>query len=478
MTHGDHDTEPEESVSVTSATMTDEHAAALPSKPPSELLCGRVFADRYRLDEEIGRGGMGQVWAGRHLTLDVPIAIKLMRATSSLDAHWWHRFRREARAMSRLNHRNVVNVIDYGEAGGVPYIVMERLNGKSLGDWLSGRDKLPALTEIDEIMQQIFDAFDAAHAEGIIHRDLKPDNIFLAQEPDHKRVVKILDFGLAYMPEEDGVTLTHSDLVSGTPEYMSPEQCRSLRVTPSTDIYAMGCVLTEMLQLSPPFEGQTHIDVMTKQMFYELPSLSRPSGAEPVPPLLERLRADMLSKRPGGRPRDMLALRERWQEAMSVEAGKAAFPDRKGIVALGARSERVEPWSQPDVVPQPKASQATRVALLRCSPKPEGVDELCVMALSSAGLVVRPADALPQADEADIVIIDADRNVAWAREHLIQLADRGFAARPVVCLADVSTDAMNLLIEAGAGDVIGYPVEREQLRRKTLRQLRRASRRR
>ena len=177
-----------------------------------------VLGGRYRLDFELGRGGMGTVYAGRHLSLAIPIAVKVMLPRYAADPHWLRRFEREAKATSRLHQRNVVRVLDFGRHEGLPFLVMELLEGTPLSDWLVGRPSPPTLEEVAEVMLGIFDAFDAAHSEGIIHRDLKPDNVFLATESDGQQIVKILDFGLAHMTEPDSDTLTKAEMVAGTPE--------------------------------------------------------------------------------------------------------------------------------------------------------------------------------------------------------------------------------------------------------------------
>lgn len=434
-------------------------------------LDGTVLADRYRLDFELGRGGMGTVYAGRHLSLGIPIAVKVMLPRYAADPHWLRRFEREAKATSRLHQRNVVRVLDFGRHEGLPYLVMEMLEGTPLSDWLVGRPSPPTLAEVSEVMLGIFDAFEAAHGAGIIHRDLKPDNVFLATESDGKRVVKILDFGLAHMKEPESATLTQADMVAGTPEYMSPEQCRTLQVGPAADIYAMGCLLTEMLQLEPPFVGKTHVDVMTKQMFYEPPALRRGAEAEPVPPLLERLRLDMLAKRAGSRPTSVQEARRRFIEALSAEAEAELLPPRKGAAPDGAREARLPAW-EGESAEQPSRLRGT-VGLWTLEPSEQGVDEMCTMALRARGArTKRLADAAGMAD-VDVVVLDAGPKLGEALEALRRSAGQ---SRVIVCLEQVTPEAMSELIAAGAAAVVAYPVEADKLARKVRRQLARAQR--
>jgi eukaryotic-like serine/threonine-protein kinase len=435
---------------------------------------GTVIADRYAVTHEIGRGGMGAVYAGHHESLDVPVAIKVMLPRYAADAMWLRRFQREAKATSRLSHRNVVRVIDYGEHDGMPYLVMEKLEGCSLADWLFDRPTPPTLAEIEPIMLGIFDAFEAAHASGIVHRDLKPDNVFLARESDGESIAKILDFGLAHMAEPGAESLTKDDMVSGTPEYMSPEQCRSLKVGPAADIYAIGCVLTEMLQLEPPFLGQTHVDVMTKQMFYEPPQLQRRPDSEPIPALLERLRIDLLAKRVSQRPATVAEARRRFVEALSPAAELDLLPGRKSAPPPGDRTQRSPSWDHPAPDRAPAAAAAGRVALWCAGEAGHGVDELCMMALASRGTRIVAVSEASAAATFPVVIIDAADGLDSAVEMATAIGDQ---ARVVVCLGEVSSDAMGQLIAAGADVVMGYPIEPHKLERKVRRQLRRAGKR-
>ena len=439
-------------------------------------LDGVVLGGRYRLDFELGRGGMGTVYAGRHLSLAIPIAVKVMLPRYAADPHWLRRFEREAKATSRLHQRNVVRVLDFGRHEGLPFLVMELLEGTPLSDWLVGRPSPPTLEEVAEVMLGIFDAFDAAHSEGIIHRDLKPDNVFLATESDGQQIVKILDFGLAHMTEPDSDTLTKAEMVAGTPEYMSPEQCRTLQVGPAADIYAMGCLLTEMLQLEPPFVGRTHVDVMTKQMFYEPPALRRGADAEPVPPLLERLRLDMLSKRAASRPASVREAKRRFVEALSAEAEAELLPPRKDAGPGGARQDRVPIWEaeEGDGGSPGRASRMRgEVGLWSLERRERGLDEMCTMALRARGARTRSIEGVEEMVDVDVVVLDAGSKL---REALEVSRASGGVARVIVCLEEVTPEAMRELIEAGAAVVIPYPVEADKLARKVRRQLARAQR--
>ena len=443
-------------------------------------MAGVVLGNRYKLMHSVARGGMGEVYVARHLTLHTLVAVKVMLAEVAMVEGYQRRFRREARAMSLLNHRNIVKVMDFGFHHESPYIVMELLNGQPLSEWLYRQKVLPSLQVVDGIMRDLFSAFEAAHNVGVIHRDLKPDNIYLSIESDGQQVVKVLDFGLARIEgsaARDSI-VSSVDLVSGTPEYMSPEQCRSILVTPRADIYSMGCLLTELLQGFPPFDGSSHVDIMTKQMFVAPPSLLRAEGSEMVPPLLEKLRRDLLAKNPLRRPPSVAEVRERWIEALDPDRAQQRLPGRKEPPPMGARPERQQDWTHPAVVAS-RGDLGRRwvVGMLRFSNVPEGVNEECVVGLGSGGCDAQPFTRAMSLMDVDVVVVDAGTHVDAACEWLAaqwpQVRDKQLA-RPVVCVRHLDAAVLNRLIVAGAGDVVVYPVEVVVLVRKVRRALRKA----
>lgn len=419
-------------------------------------LIGRVLDGRYRLDRLLGVGGMGQVYAGLHLSLDVPIAVKVMHPSIAAIEENVVRFRREARASSLLRHRNVVRVLDFGDVDGVLYIVMEYLEGAPLGALLGREGPLLSLLEVEEITDQILAALEAAHSLGIVHRDLKPDNVFLTEEPGGERVVKVVDFGLALVEEArpSGERLTQADAVAGTPLYMSPEQCHSLDVTFSTDLYALGCILTEMLQAAPPFEGRTPMDVITKQLFMPPPPLRRPTSAEAVPTLLERLRNDLLAKAPDRRPGSATEARRRLEQAMDGDAAAKVLPGRQRDGRLG-RELRAPSWSARDAarsvaVTAGRGGDACAIGVARLDGAigaPALVDDACVLALRAAGFDA----AFDRAEGEVAVILDAGADVAGAQRWLGSEA-RGRA--PVIVCIRCSVTDLPTLIAAGAAEVL------------------------
>jgi serine/threonine protein kinase len=481
---GDGTTARPTSPSATSAALNEPTGRTLssgdePCTPaPGDVCAGMVLAGKYELVRLLGQGGMGKVYKGQHLGLGIPIAVKTMHPEIAASPNYVRRFRHEAHAASLLNHPNAVRVLDFGNDAGTLYLVMEYLEGRSLTRWLGELHAPPPLADVAEIMAQLFDAFQVAHGYGIVHRDLKPDNVFLT-DVGGKRTVKVVDFGLAHVDDarDQGPTLTSKDVIAGTPEYMSPEQCRSLAVGSSADIYSCGCLLTELLQLRPPFSGASAIEVLAKQMFTPPAALARPAGAEPVPPLLERLRLDLLSKAPEKRPKDAAEAKHRLLEAMSPEATAARLPTRKGDEPLGDRAARAPRWDAAEPAPATARTQthARAVGLLRLGSDAGGVTSEHEAGLASQKLDVMlvngPAEAAAQS--LAVVVLDAGARHDVARAVLRQLAAAAPKCRAIVCAAELTTDRMNELVAAGAADVLRYPVTADTLGKKVERVLRR-----
>ncbi|MFS8067182.1 MAG: serine/threonine-protein kinase [Byssovorax sp.] len=233
---------------------------------PDAPKSGDVLAGKYRVERVIGEGGMGVVLAATHLRLGQRVAIKLMRR-DVVNEEAVERFLREARALVRLRSEHVTRVIDAGEAeNGVPFLVMEYLEGSDLSHLVDQRGAL-AVKDAVEYLLQACEAIAEAHAAGIIHRDLKPANLFLTRAPDGSDSIKVLDFGISKLIEpEDGSQskkLTATTTVFGSPAYMSPEQMRSARYADArSDIWSLGVILYELLAGVIPFDGATYPDLV------------------------------------------------------------------------------------------------------------------------------------------------------------------------------------------------------------------------
>lgn len=219
----------------------------------------------FKLTRLLGRGGMGEVWMGFDTSLERNVAIKLMRKELLANQEAVRRFGREARAVARLNHSNIVHVYTFGEEDGLMYFVMEMVEGETVADRIKEAKQLP-LDEAVRILIQAIEGLDYAHARGIIHRDIKPANLMLT--PDFR--VKIADFGLAKMVEQD-TQMTAAGTTMGSPNYMSPEQARGSEADHRADIYALGITFYQMLTGELPFTAQSPLTVLLKHIQDPLP---------------------------------------------------------------------------------------------------------------------------------------------------------------------------------------------------------------
>jgi serine/threonine protein kinase len=252
---------------------------------------GQTFKGMYFVEMRIGGGGVGDVYRARHVTLDVPVALKILKKSLLSDPSVVQRFHREARAASRLRHPNVISVTDFGQTDdGTLYMAMEYVAGKSLARAIA--EDFPLFEQrIARIGRQILSALAEAHANQVLHRDLKPDNVMLEARRDEPDAVKVLDFGIAkiQMTGEGSATLTQDGLICGTPGYMSPEQWSGEQLDARSDLYSVGVILYEMLTGKLPFEVQTPMETVRKQLTEKVvpPSARRDDGA--VSPDLEGL---------------------------------------------------------------------------------------------------------------------------------------------------------------------------------------------
>jgi len=255
--------------------------------PPPDLV-GTIVADRYRVERLIGQGGMGSVWAGRHLTLGRLVAIKFIHPKLASSQEALRRFDLEAKAAARIKSRHAVAVFDHGVTrDGQPYIVMEYLEGRSLEELIKTRGPL-SLAETAEIVSQAARALAVAHEAKVVHRDLKPDNIFLADDPEagaRGYTVKLVDFGIAKIVQDDaasGAAATQAGAVLGTPHYMSPEALTaSAPVSPQSDVWSLGACAFAAMCARVPFEGDAIGDVVLKVCAAPMPVPSKVNPAVP-----------------------------------------------------------------------------------------------------------------------------------------------------------------------------------------------------
>jgi serine/threonine protein kinase len=266
------------------------------------LALGQVIDERYEIIEYLGAGGMCTVYMARQLQLDKTIALKILHPRLLSDDKAIQRFQREAVAVSLLNHPNIVSVLGFGVWNSQPYMAAELIDGISLAELLQRQghlEKQRALT----IFNQILDALNHAHERGIIHRDLKPSNVMLADND----FVKLVDFGIAKVLPESGKEmqkLTQTDAIFGTLLYMSPEQCLGYPVDARADIYAMGCLMYEVLTGVPPLQAETAFALVHKQL------TEQPADAELLDRELAPVIMQCLEKDPNKRPQSAASLKD------------------------------------------------------------------------------------------------------------------------------------------------------------------------
>lgn len=255
-------------------------------------MIGYVFAQRYQLEEFIGKGGMALVFRAKDMRTEHDVAVKILRPEYNGDQEFIERFRREALAASKMSHHNIVNLLDVGEEDGYHYLVLEYMRGRTLKAVIAEKGRLPE-SVVSQIAIRILSALQHAHSNGIIHRDIKPANILVNAEGH----IKVADFGIARVAGSN--TLSKNDSVMGSAHYFSPEQARGEDVSVASDIYSVGVVMYEMLTGKVPFDGDTPVAIAL-QHISSLPQPLR-SVNDQVSPAMERVVLTALNKDPQNR---------------------------------------------------------------------------------------------------------------------------------------------------------------------------------
>ena len=303
---------------------------------------GSVFGGQYRIDERMGGGGMGTVYRGTQLSVDRPVAVKLIAPGVEQHAGHVQRFRREAEALAKLSHPNTVHLLDFGVTdNGRLYIVMELLSGTDLEQLLAKGGPL-TLPEALRLMRQIAQSLSEAHAVGIIHRDLKPSNVFLCEVDGGDSFVKVMDFGVAGFQQDEDTrsALTAKGTVLGTAASMSPEQAQGWAVDARADLYSLGVVLFEMLTGRPPFQANSAVSLLIAHVSEEPPRLAEVRPDLPDRDHAQELLDALLAKEPEKRIASAVDLISRIDELL-VELGEATIrPTGPGVLSSSRRRAR------------------------------------------------------------------------------------------------------------------------------------------
>ena len=300
----------------------DRHA---PRKDPR---VGIILDSKYKLIESLGQGGMGSVFRAQRLHIGDEVAVKLLHHDLVREKQALERFRREARTAAMIRHPNVVSIHDFNDGTSEvseAYIVMELVQGRSLGDLLRREGRMPAQRAV-RLMHDICAGVGVAHRQGLLHRDLKPDNVIIVP-PTHegdKETAKVVDFGLAKVRDVAAATaLTHTGAVIGTLYYMSPEQCSGEELDARADVYSLGAMFYEMLTGGPPFRANNLTGLISKHLHEPPPPF--PESLQ-IPPALEAVCLQALEKDRHKRQADAIVFGRELQDALNAPAGYKPRP--------------------------------------------------------------------------------------------------------------------------------------------------------
>jgi serine/threonine-protein kinase len=284
---------------------------------------GDVVGGSYRLGAILGIGELGVVYAAVHRSRGRAVALKLPRPDLAIDPVVREQFRTEALAGARIRHRNVVSIMDFGEDGGVPYLVMEHVVGRRLGDLVAERGGMPVAMAV-RIVGQILAGLQAVHDAGIVHSDVRCANILVEAAPGSSAVPRLIDFGFARFVDDPGAGCAGPEwLTAGTPEYLAPDLIRGDAPTFASDVYAAGVLLYKLVTGVTPFAGGTRAQVLRRQLWQPPMPLSWWAPHRGIPTALDEVVGCALAKDPAHRFADAGAFRAALGAALGAELGAA-----------------------------------------------------------------------------------------------------------------------------------------------------------
>jgi serine/threonine protein kinase len=423
---------------------------------------GDLIAGRYKVLDRIGIGGMGAVFRTEQVGLGRDVAVKIILPEKASSERARKRFLREARVTASVKHAGVVQILEYGDEGGLLYIAMELLTGPTLRD-LVDFDKPPLKQpRAISIALEIAEILDATARLPLVHRDLKPENILFDTNVSGVERIVLVDFGLAFATEGDATTgrLTQEGVLSGTPDYMSPEQCRADVVGPPCDVYALGCILYEMLTSQGPFRGEPAV-LLSRHLFAPAKSIRAAYPDIEVHGSLDDLLMEMLDKNPATRP-----------TASSV-VDRLRRLDARAPERMSGRSESAESHgrtsrmvSSPSVHPAPVSPLMTLGRLLWVGP----LDDAQHLALSVAGVQV-------QIVEEGSPDLQNSLDAVFLMSPTVDLVAALCANHPViVAVSSSDIGELSQMLRAGASEAVPSGSDVIDIVRKVTRVLRRRRR--
>ncbi|HPH66750.1 MAG TPA: protein kinase, partial [Kofleriaceae bacterium] len=438
-------------------------ALAVMEDPEAEPnLLGTVVDNRYRVVELIGEGGMGKVYLAEHVEIGRRVALKVLHPSYGRMPDLVERFRREARAASKIGHPNIVDVTDSGTTGdGQVFFVMEYLEGVELGGIIEREGAIDIARSL-RIASQICRALAAAHTVGIIHRDLKPENVFLITREGTADFVKVLDFGIAKTTEAEQARerkLTSPGMAMGTPEYMAPEQAAGRSADARCDVYALGAILFEMLTGVPPYQGDNFMEILTKKA--TLDPVAPNTLRSELPAAVSAVVMSAMARNPDNRPQTM--------EAFEYELNKC-LAGRGVAVAqiLGMSSDanlvaNLNPGLSGGTTP-PSAQSYPRASSGPIAPVATAVSAPAVSRDPIAAMVMEPVRARTAADSDGKALLPAMppgavNNMAVATE-LISVPAMSPTAELIAAQrkSNLGTILLALLLLGGAGALAFFAV--------------------